>query len=267
MRSANPFNSPVLPGIARSRNFALLAVLAGALCGTGFAAAQTPATGTTSTPAHRPVHARKHHAAPPEQSPLPPPAAIPVAPPEPEAPLWPANEKPADATVTWDSHGLRIDASNSSLGQILNDVVTDTGAKLEGFGTDVRVFGVFGPGPARDVLSQLLQDSGYNVMLIGDQGQGTPREIVLSYRHSGDAQPAANPAPSSDEDADVEEPPAPPPYRPSSSFGPGGPRGQQMVDARQQEAEQRQQQRQDIQNRQNRGAPPNGQFPQSSSPQ
>ncbi|MGA3081855.1 MAG: hypothetical protein ABSD44_10790 [Terracidiphilus sp.] len=257
MRNANPFNSPVLPGIARVRNFASLAVLAGALCGAGLLAAQTPATEAPSAPAHQPVHPRKHHAAPPEQSPLPPPAALPAPPPEPEAPLWPANEKPVDATVTWDSLGLRIDASNSSLEQILNDVAADTGAKVEGFDADERVFGAFGPGQARDVLSQLLQGSGYNVMLIGDQGQGTPREIVLSARHAGDEQPAANPAPTVDEDA--EEQPAPPTYRPSSNFGPGGPHSpQQMVDARQQEMDQRQQQRQDMQNRQNRG----GQFPQ-----
>jgi hypothetical protein len=266
MRNANPFNSPILSGIARARNVALLAVLTGALCGTGFVAGQTPATAVPSAPAHRSVHPRKHHAALPAQSLPPPPLAIPAPPPVPAAPIWPANEKPADATVTWDSHGLRIDASNSSLQQILSDVATDTGAKLEGFGADVRVFGVFGPGQARDVLSLLLQDSGYNVMLIGDLGQGTPREIVLSSRASGGEQPAANPAPAEEEDA--EEPPPPPPYRPSSSFGPGGPRGpEQMGDARQQEMEQRQQQQRDMQNRQNRGAPPNGQFPQPSNPQ
>jgi hypothetical protein len=260
MRNANPFNSPILPGIARLRNFALLAVFAAVLCGAGFVAAQTPATAGTAAPARTSHHPRKHHAAPPVQPPLPL-AATPAPPPEPVAPLWPANDRPANATVTWDSHGLRIDAANSSLQQILNDVATDTGAKLEGFGSDVRIFGAFGPGQARDVLSQLLQDSGYNVMLIGDLGQGTPREIVLSSRTSGGEQPAANPAPPEEEE--VEEAPAPPAYRPSSSFGPGGPRGpQQMVDARQQEMEQRQQQQRDMQNRQNRGAPPNGQFPQ-----
>jgi hypothetical protein len=262
MHSTNPFNSQVLPGIARARNFASLVVFATALCGTGFGVAQAPATANPSSPAHQPVHPRKHPAAPPEQSPLPPPAATPALPAEPEAPLWPANEKPADATVTWDSHGLRIDAANSSLGQILHDVAADTGAKVEGFAADERVFGAFGPGQARDVLSQLLQGSGYNVMMIGDQGQGTPREIVLSSRNAGGEQPAANPAPAVEEEAEEPPPPPPPPYRPSSAFGPGGPRGQQMVDARQQEMEQRQQQqRQDMQNRQNRGAPPNGQFP------
>jgi len=111
---------------------------------------------------------------------------------------------------------LRIDASNSSLAQILQDVATATGANVEGFDADQRVFGAYGPGTARDVLSQLLQGSGYNVVMIGEQGQGTPREIVLTLRHAGTATAAVNPAPARDEDSDTDEQPQPsqPPIRP-----------------------------------------------------
>jgi hypothetical protein len=132
------------------------------------------------------------------------------------------------ATVTWDSHGLRIEATNSSLQQILKDVSTATGAKVDGLGADERVFGEFGPGQARDVLSKLLHGSGYNVIMIGDQGQGAPRQIVLSSRHSGDMQTAVTKsATDADEDdaadSDPEEPPTPaqaPQIRPG--FAPGG---------------------------------------------
>jgi hypothetical protein len=184
--------------------------------------AQAPAAAVSSTPsspAHKPAHPHKHTAQ--VKPPAPPAAPAPVTPPAPELPKWPANEKPTPATVTWDSRGLRIDAANSSLAQILTDVSTATGAKVEGFDTDQRVFGAFGPGPARDVLSQLLQGSGYNVVLIGDQGEGTPREIVLSVRHTGPATAAGPPAPASDEDADADEKPQPgqPPIRPG--FPPG----------------------------------------------
>jgi len=91
-----------------------------------------------------------------------------------------------------------------------------TGAKLEGFSADQRVFGNYGPGTAREVLSQLLEGSGYNVMLIGDQGEGTPREIVLSSKPSGPA-PIAGPGQPANTVAD-EEPDAVPetptqPYR------------------------------------------------------
>ena len=103
------------------------------------------------------------------------------------------------------------------------EVATLTGAKLEGFDADQRVFGAYGPGPARDVLSQLLLGSGYNVVMIGDQGQGTPRRIVLSLRHAGSATTAATPAPANDEEADTDE--QPPPQQYGTPYRPGYPPG------------------------------------------
>jgi len=160
-------------------------------------------------------------------------------------PKWPANDPPGQASIVWDSQGLRIDASNSSLQQILKDVSTATGTKVEGLGSDTRIFGAFGPASARDVISQLLQGSGYNVLMVGDQGQGTPREVVLSQRHAGDSQQTVNTNQPTDEDADAEEPPqqqVPPPNRPG--FAPGGPpRTPQQI---MQEMQQRQQQMQRV---------------------
>jgi|CZKF01.1.fsa_nt_gi hypothetical protein len=213
-----PLNSLVSLEFLRARGFALLALLIATLGGVQMLRAQTP---VTATPAHKTAHPHKRPVAVQAQSPTPPAAAAPATPPAPEVPKWPANEKPAPASVIWDSQGLRIDAANSSLAQILQDVATATGAKVEGFDADQRVYGAFGPGPAHDVLSQLLQGSGYNVVMVGDQGQGTPRQIVLSLRHTGTATVATNPAPASEEDADTEEPPQPPS---TSRFGPGGPR-------------------------------------------
>jgi hypothetical protein len=189
--------------------------------------AQAPAAAVPSnlsSPAHKSAHPPKRKAQAQPAKPSAAAAPAPATPPEPEAPKWPANEKPTPASVTWDSQGLRIDAANSSLAQILQDVSTATGATVEGFDTDQRVFGVYGPGPARDVLSQLLQGSGYNVVLVGDQGQGTPREIVLSVRHAGATPAAVKPAPASDEESETEEQqqqPANAPVRPA--FSPGKP--------------------------------------------
>jgi hypothetical protein len=229
MRTLSPHNSPVSPGVRGLRVFAPLALLAAALCGAQMLGAQTPATAVQPAKPHKAAHPHKRPVAAAAPAPAPPAAPTPATPPAPELPKWPANEKPAKAAITWDSQGLRIDAANSSLEEILMDVATLTGAKLEGFDADQRVFGAFGPGPARDVLSQLLLGSGYNVMMIGDQGQGTPRRIVLSSRHAGAATTTANPTPaSSDEDADTEEPPQqyPPPIRPG--YPPGGRTTQQM---------------------------------------
>ena len=238
MRSDLPLNSPVSLGIISKRGFVLLAVLAATLGGARMLRAQAPATAVSSTRAHKKAHSHKRPVAAKAESPTSPAAVAPATPPEPELPKWPANEKPVPATVTWDSQGLRIDAANSSLAQILHDVATATGAKVEGFDSDQRVFGAFGPGPARDVLCQLLQGSGYNVLLIGDQGQGTPREILLSLRHAGTATAAVNPAPARDEDIDTEEQPQPsqPPIRPGVFPGRPPLTPQQMQQQHQQQA-------------------------------
>jgi hypothetical protein len=179
-------------------------------------AAQTPSTTPAPPPADRTSqksgHSRHRTEAAPQQTA---PVAIP-APPVPEAPKWPVNEKADPAAVVWDSHGLRIDAANSSLHQIMNDVSTATGAKVEGLGTDERVFGSYGPGRARDVLSQLLEGSGYNVLMIGDQGQGTPRQIVLSARIAAGPQTANsnNPTPTDEDNEEVQpQQPEPVPTR------------------------------------------------------
>jgi hypothetical protein len=185
------------------------------------------------------------------------------------------NDTPGKPEVTWDSQGLKIDATNASLHQILTDVSTATGAKIEGFGADERVFGEYGPGQARDVISQLLHGSGYNVLMIGDQGEGTPRQIVLSTRKAatGQGQAAAvNHSLQDMQDEDVpdqpesEEQPQPLPVingRPPGIPPPQGPPGltggeggvprtpQQVL----QELQQRQQQMQDQQQQQQQQQP------------
>ncbi|MGA3009734.1 MAG: hypothetical protein ABSD72_05675 [Terracidiphilus sp.] len=233
------------------RVLAPLAILVVAMYGAPMLGAQTAAAGApsrSSVAVHKSAHPHKRPVAMLAISPASQSAATPATPPTPEIPAWPANAKPAPATVTWDSHGLRIEAANSSLSQILEDVSTATGTKVEGFDADQRIFGVYGPGPARDVLSQLLQGCGYNIVLVGEQGQGTPREIVLSTRHAGSPVQAANPNPANpiDEDVDTEEPPQPQPGRPAVPPGmvaPGGPaRTPQQAEEMQRQMQQRLQQ-------------------------
>ncbi len=170
--------------------------------------------------------------------------------PDPETPKWPANQQAAQATVTWDSHGLTVQASNSSLQQILKDISTATGTTVDGVSHDDRVFGQYGPGQARDVLSDLLQGAGYNVIMVGDQGKGVPRQILLSMRRAAGDQTDPNHAAgaNNDDDSNDNEPDDQPvqpqqPVRPS--FPNGGPRTpQQMMQERQERLQQLQQQRQ-----------------------
>ncbi len=187
----------------------------------------TPASGAPQKPAYIPNRPSPAHPA------AEPASAVPasVTPSAPQAPKWPAFEHPVPASVVWDSHGLSIDAANSSLQEILKDVSAATGVKVDGLTADQRVFGIYGPGRAGDVLSQLLQGSGYNVIMIGDQGQGAPREIRLSARQAGNAQSAARANPSAnDEDNEADEQPAaqePEPVRPGFPVG-GAPRVPEM---------------------------------------
>jgi hypothetical protein len=238
MRMSILFDSPA----SRTSSCVLtLAALAVAMCGAQMAVGQTPPQTPATKPAatgHKTVRAHsskgKAHVAAAAGQTSAQAAPAPEQPKAPEAPHWPANEHAALATVTWDSKGLRIEAANSSLQQILKDVSTATGVKVEGLGTDERVFGEFGPGQVRDVISKLLHGSGYNVIMIGDQGQGAPRQIVLSSRNSSDAQAAAKKSGTdSDEDDtadDVEDQPQPaPPPQIRPGFSPGGQqRPQQM---------------------------------------
>ena len=248
-----------------------LAMLSGSALAVN-ASAQTPVNSTLSpAPQTAPssvghsTHSARKNAKPAE----------PVVPPPPPPPNWPVLDRPNNATVTWDSRGLHIEASNSSLQQILREVAVNTGAKIEGLGQDQRVYGSYGPGQARDVLYQLLQGSGYNIVLAGDLGQGTPRQIFLSPRHGAANAPAVTNAPAQDNNEEdvpedvVEEPPQPPPppqpqgndqpganpngpNPPPGAFTPSGPirTPQQVMEEMQQRQQQQEQQLQ-----QQQGAP------------
>lgn len=229
MHTDNPVRLSVLSGHCCRAAAALLAAVA---ISPLLAAVQPGSTEQTTPPKSHATHVkprkttRAHEIAStpaPQEIAAQPPAA-------PKPPDWPANEHPAEATVLWNSQGLSIEASNSSLSQILRDVATATGARVEGLSTDQRIFGSYGPGKARDVLAKLLEGSGYNVLMIGDQGQGTPREIVLSTKPTGNAPPAFNnPSSSNDDTAEADEPPAEqpePPQQPPNvrnGFAPGAP--------------------------------------------
>jgi hypothetical protein len=131
---------------------------------------------------------------------------------------------------------------------------------VEGLGADQRIFGTYGPGSARDVLSQLLDGSGYNVLLVGDRGEGTPRRVVLSGRATGPAQPPGNTNPGANNQNDTEndqeaqqepEPQQQPTYNPGPAVPVRSP--QEIFQQRQQQLQQMQQQQQQQNN------PPNPQ--------
>ncbi len=108
--------------------------------------------------------------------------ATPTPPAPPAAPNWPALSSAKPAEVHWDGKTLSVTAENSSLQQILQAVSAASGVAVEGMGSDQRVFGSYGPAPAREVLSELLEGSGYDLLMVGDRGDGKPLKVLLTAR-------------------------------------------------------------------------------------
>jgi hypothetical protein len=213
--------------------------------------AQAQHSQTTAHSAKRPVH---RHVAKAK-------ALTPVAeapPPPPPPPDWPVNDKAQEASVDWNGRNLHIAATNSSLQQILRDVSTATGVKVEGEAADERIYGSYGPASAREVLAKLLDGTGYNVLMVGDKGEGTPRELVLTVKTNAAPKTSAaeNPARQNADD-EAQEDPEPPeqtnpvPHRPfgvSPASQPGQGRSpEQIMNEIQQRQQQIQQQQQQIQ--------------------
>jgi hypothetical protein len=197
--------SPAPAHAAASRAARLAAVL----CAVALIAPATAFAQSQSTH-HKPRHHRAAAAKPAAgqiAQPAAPPA--PVAPPQPK---WPANDPPSPPAITFNSQGLQIVADNASLSSILNQVSTETGAKVEGFTGDERVFGDYGPGQPREVLAQLLSGVHYNVLIVGDEALGEPLRVLLSPRPSGPAPPSRPQPPEQDEDFQPE--PEEQPYQP-----------------------------------------------------
>ena len=119
---------------------------------------------------------------------------------------------PAQVLVNGDR--LSIKATNTSLSELIRSVAAKTGMQVEGNSRDERVFGVYGPGSPPEVLSSLLYDSGYNVLMVGRTEDGAPRRLVLSPRSAAVSQAGAAPA-SHAEDEDDEAPGEAPPQQPA----------------------------------------------------
>lgn len=107
-------------------------------------------------------------------------------------PVPPAQQPPVPATVTWHKDQLGIQAKNSSLVQILNEVSRDTGLKVLGLSTDQRVYGQYGPGTVSHTLSQLLDGSPYNYVIIGGDASHPPKQLLLTTSNGVMPTPAIN---------------------------------------------------------------------------
>jgi hypothetical protein len=96
------------------------------------------------------------------------------------------------ARVTFQNGQLSIVARNSTLGDILKQVQKLTGAEIEQPGNaSERVVGSFGPGPARDVLSDLLYGSHYNYVVLGSETDPQAVAKIMLFPKTGGAADSA----------------------------------------------------------------------------
>src|ERR1700744_3215332 len=151
-----------------------------------------------------------------------PPSSLPATPPTSAtqagntvAPLTATQAKPDanrahKADVRYDSGLISINASNSSLNQILREISRQTGMKITGGVREERVFGHYGPAPVADILTTLIDGTGTN-MVLRQTASNTPEELILTPRSGGVTPPNPN-APGfddsgSDDDRDAQPPP------------------------------------------------------------
>jgi len=138
------------------------------------------------------------------------------------------DEPASPAQISISGNQLLINANNASLTAVLHQVATSTGMQVEGNTRDERVFGSYGPANPEEVLSALLYDSGYNMIMVGSTADGAPRRLELSTRTSGGTAQVATAAVRNNEEEEEEAPAEPPPQLGPSmqTAAPGMPPGQ-----------------------------------------
>lgn len=112
-------------------------------------------------------------------------------PPLPSGPTGPVQPVPLDAIaavppqVSYQNNQLTIVAPNSTLADILRAVRKQTGADIEVPAAPERVVTHLGPGPARDVVAELLNGSRFNYVLLGSPVDDSVLTKVVLVAKSG----------------------------------------------------------------------------------
>jgi len=118
-------------------------------------------------------------------------AKAPQLPPLPSGPTGPVQPIPLDAIaavppqVSYANDQLTINAPNSTLADILRAVRKQTGAEIEVPSAPERVVTRLGPGPARDVVAQLLNGSRFNYVLLGSAADDAVLTKVVLVAKTG----------------------------------------------------------------------------------
>ncbi|HET9407591.1 MAG TPA: hypothetical protein VFO39_10165 [Candidatus Sulfotelmatobacter sp.] len=121
-----------------------------------------------------------------------------LPPPLPAGPQGPVPQVPLDSIppiapqVSYVNGQLTIVAPNSTLGDILRVVRKQTGAEIEiPSGATERVVTHLGPGPAREVVADLLNGSHFNYVLLGSAADMNQLTRVVLVPKSPESAPGA----------------------------------------------------------------------------
>jgi hypothetical protein len=102
--------------------------------------------------------------------------------------------------VTFENNQLTIVAPNSTLADILRAVRKQTGAEIEIPAAPERVVTHLGPGPARDVVAELLNGSRFNYVLLGSPADQSALTRVVLVAKTGPQEVTPNAPASSPQD-------------------------------------------------------------------
>jgi hypothetical protein len=156
------------------------------LLSSGLFCAGQPAFATA--PAQAQQQSRKGHAKKKQAEPPPPLPSGPTGRPVPPMPLDAIGAVPPQ--VTFENNELTIVAPNSTLADILRAVRKQTGAEIDVPPAPERVVTHLGPGPAREVLADLLNGSRFNYVLLGSPADQTAlTRVVLVPKLGGPEAP------------------------------------------------------------------------------
>lgn len=101
----------------------------------------------------------------------------------------------APPQVSYQNGQLTIQSQNSTLGDILAAVRRQTGAQIEvppGANAQ-RIATRLGPASPRDVVTSLLNASGFDYVILGsNQAPGSVERVILTGKHAVSSQPAPN---------------------------------------------------------------------------
>ena len=161
-------------------------MLAGVCAGAQSTQAGGAAPSTTKNQVHpHSSHSKKHPKAATK--------AIPATV-QPAPPLPPVQQTAQQPKIQFTQGTLSIDAQNSSLKEILDQVSHQTGIEIEGLDHDERIYGQYGPDTVANTLTDLLDGSGYNYVMIGGGDDSPPTKLLLTANTGGSAPGSAAPA-------------------------------------------------------------------------